>query len=186
MPLLPETMRRLLLPPYMQQHIDYLKEDRQHGAAQLAAYVVSAVRAALAHEENTVQRTSSSNSSSSCVPPPLAVVADAEQQQQQQPAPAQPTFEGFMEAYSNFCFHMAVARPSMAAIANAAASVLLQLQHELAARADAFEPTVGKARWAAASVWTCMMMSSTTCHPAHLRLRVCKEHVAQVHRLQCS
>lgn len=39
-PLLPETVRRLLLPPYMATHVQYLKEDRSHGAAELAAYVL--------------------------------------------------------------------------------------------------------------------------------------------------
>jgi hypothetical protein len=39
-PLLPETVRRLLLPPYMAHHVQYLKADRQHGAAELAAYVL--------------------------------------------------------------------------------------------------------------------------------------------------
>lgn len=39
-PLLPETVRRLLLPPYMATHVQYLKSDRQHGAAELAAYVL--------------------------------------------------------------------------------------------------------------------------------------------------
>lgn len=39
-PLLPETVRRLLLPPYMAQHVLYLKSDRSHGAAELAAYVL--------------------------------------------------------------------------------------------------------------------------------------------------
>lgn len=39
-PLLPETVRRLLLPPYMAQHVQYLKDNRSHGAAELATYVL--------------------------------------------------------------------------------------------------------------------------------------------------
>lgn len=57
-----------------------------------------------------------------------------------------------MEAYRNFCFQLAQARPSMAAVANACAEVLLQLEAQVAARADAFEPTAGVARWAASLV----------------------------------
>jgi hypothetical protein len=63
---------------------------------------------------------------------------------------------------------MAVCRPSMAAVANAAAELLLQLQRELAARADAIAPSAGLARrvracvraWCAcvrACVRACMM-----------------------------
>ena len=40
MPLLPETLRRLVLPPYMAVHADHLANDRVHGAAELAAYTV--------------------------------------------------------------------------------------------------------------------------------------------------
>lgn len=148
-PLLPETVLRLLLPPYMQQHVDYLTTDRQHGAAQLAAYVLNSIQSTLAEEEMSLTELTSSTSSSSTTPGrnATAAAAAADYQQQQQQQPHQPRFDIFMEAYSNFCFHMATARPSMAAVANAAAAVLLQLQQEVAARADAFEPTVGLARW---------------------------------------
>jgi hypothetical protein len=71
--------------------------------------------------------------------------ADSQQQQQQQEQPSA-TLQARLEAYRNFCFHMAVARPSMAAVANAAAGVLLQLEAELHTRADASGPTVGLAR----------------------------------------
>lgn len=147
-PLLPDTVRRLLLPPYMQQHVDYLKCDRQHGAAQLAAYVLTAVKAVLLHEERTVPISGNGGSSSSSSSATAAAVCDgsSQQQQQQKPAAVQPTFDGMMEAYRNFCFHMSTARPSMAAVANAAVNVMLQLQQEVAARADAFEPTAGLAR----------------------------------------
>lgn len=30
----------MLLPPYMAHHVQYLQADRQHGAAELAAYVL--------------------------------------------------------------------------------------------------------------------------------------------------
>lgn len=48
-PLLPETVRRLLLPPYLATHVQYLKEDRQHGAAELAAYVLQVRRRRCMH-----------------------------------------------------------------------------------------------------------------------------------------
>jgi hypothetical protein len=170
-PLLPETVRRLLLPPYLQTHVSYIKADRQHGAAELAAYVLQAIRAAVLHEERTAPldpaaarplNSSSSSSSSGGMtwqPPPLppqqqavtpaasaAAAAAAAAAADVKPVAVQPTFEGCMEAYSNFCFQLAQARPSMSAVANAAAEVLLQLQQEVAARADAFEPTAGVAR----------------------------------------
>jgi hypothetical protein len=39
-PLLPETLRRLVLPRYMAAHVEYLASDRAHGAAELADYTV--------------------------------------------------------------------------------------------------------------------------------------------------
>jgi uncharacterized membrane protein len=166
-PLLPETLRRLLLPPYMQMHVQYIKTDRQHGASELSAYVLQALRAAIAHEEKSAPPSKGSNPSTTVAAAVatslLAAEAKAEaaaaaagaaegtngcsngQQQQQQDA-VYPTFEACMEAYRNFCFHMAVARPSMAAVANSATNVMLQLQQEVAARADPFEPTAGVAR----------------------------------------
>lgn len=39
-PLLLETLRRLVLPPYMAVHINHLATDRVHGAAELAGYAV--------------------------------------------------------------------------------------------------------------------------------------------------
>ncbi len=63
----------------------------------------------------------------------------------QQP-PQEASFDHWMEAYATFCFIMATARPSMAAVANTAADVMLQLQTELEARAEPFEPTAGCAR----------------------------------------
>jgi hypothetical protein len=39
-PLLQETLRRLVLPPYMAAHVEHLAADRVHGAAELAAYTV--------------------------------------------------------------------------------------------------------------------------------------------------
>lgn len=65
-------------------------------------------------------------------------------QQQQQPVEA--IFQHWIEAYTNFCFLMAVARPSMATVGNVAAEVMQQLHKELAARAEPFEPTAGVAR----------------------------------------
>jgi hypothetical protein len=59
-----------------------------------------------------------------------------------------------MEAYTTFCFQMAVSRPSMAAVANTCADVMLQLQRELEARADPFEPTAGCARCASGCMHT--------------------------------
>ena len=74
---------------------------------------------------------------------PAAAAAGAPQQH----GPAhEATFDHLMEAYTTFCFIMAVARPSMAAVANTAADVMLQLHAELEARADPFEPTAGCAR----------------------------------------
>ncbi|KAF8071226.1 SAD2 [Scenedesmus sp. PABB004] len=156
-PLLPETVRRLLLPQYMQVHVDYLRQDRAHGAAELAAYVLQALRAAAALEARTVPLPPPAaapppapGAGAECAPdwggPPGAGGAAADGSGAPAAAAAQPSFEGVMEAYRNFCFHMAVARPSMAAVANAAVEVMLALEREVAARADAFEPTAGIAR----------------------------------------
>jgi hypothetical protein len=41
-PLLQETLRRVVLPQHMQAHVDHLEQDRAHGAAELAAYTVQA------------------------------------------------------------------------------------------------------------------------------------------------
>lgn len=196
-PLLPETVRRLLLPPYMASHVAYLKSDRQHGAAELAAYVLQALAAAQEHELR---------SSGGLAAGSGAALDDAAGNYlQQHPALGQldgrqPSFESLMEAYTNFLWHMAVvrrthsrsrlaahpacmmglpvraavgpdahmpgvccrlqARPSMAAVANAAVQVMLQLQQEVAARADAFEPTAGVARCACCVEAVCAAMSA--------------------------
>jgi len=68
-PLLPETIRRLLLPPYMQTHVTYLKADRQHGAAELAGYVLQALLAAERHGR---------------APRPASLLPDPPRQQQRQ------------------------------------------------------------------------------------------------------
>jgi len=141
-PLLPETVRRLLLPPYMANHVQYIKSDRQHGAAELAAYVLQALRAVLAYEEKSEHQIHLQTSRTAGTA--AGAAAGGEQQQQQQPHEV--SFEHWMEAYTTLCFLMAVARPSMAAVANAAAEVMLQVQHELEARAEPFEPTAGVAR----------------------------------------
>ena len=39
-PLLLETLRRLVLPRYMAVHVEHLAADRVHGAAELAAYAI--------------------------------------------------------------------------------------------------------------------------------------------------
>uniref|UniRef100_A0A383WBQ4 Nudix hydrolase domain-containing protein n=1 Tax=Tetradesmus obliquus TaxID=3088 RepID=A0A383WBQ4_TETOB len=162
-PLLPETLRRLLLPPYMQMHVQYIKTDRQHGASELSAYVLQALRAAIAHEERSAPSSkcgTPSTTAAAAATSPLAAEAQAEaavaaaaaegsngsSNGQQQQHAVYPSFEACMEAYQNFCFHMAVARPSMAAVANSATNVMLQLQQEVAARADPFEPAEGVAR----------------------------------------
>jgi hypothetical protein len=153
-PVLPETLRRLLLPPYMQMHVQYIKTDRQHGASELSAYVLQALRAAIAHEERSAppSKGSSPSTTAAVAASPLAAEAAAAadgsngSSNGQQQHGVYPSFEACMEAYCNFCFHMAVARPSMAAVANSATNVMLQLQQEVAARADPFEPTAGVAR----------------------------------------
>eukprot|EP00879_Flechtneria_rotunda_P003988 GHRR01004228.1.p1 GENE.GHRR01004228.1~~GHRR01004228.1.p1 ORF type:complete len:360 (+),score=125.10 GHRR01004228.1:765-1844(+) len=149
-PLLPETLDCLLLPSYMQQHVDYLKADRNHGAAQLAAYVLQACKRAAMHEQQNASviaggAPDSSVASSSGGPHPV-VQRPAQQQQVAPAAGVQPEFVKCLEAYSNFCFQMAAARPSMAAVANMCADVMLQLRQELAARTRAFEPTAGLVR----------------------------------------
>jgi uncharacterized membrane protein len=160
-PLLPETLRRLLLPTYMQMHVQYIKTDRQHGASELSAYVLQALRAAIALEERSApshSKASTPSTTAAIAASPLAAEAKAAAAAAvtegsngsgngQPPQHAvYPTFEACMEAYCNFCFHMAIARPSMAAVANSATDVMLQLQQEVAARADPFEPTAGIAR----------------------------------------
>jgi uncharacterized membrane protein len=143
----------------MQMHVQYIKTDRQHGASELSAYVLQALRAAIALEEKSAPppRASSPSTSAAVAASPLAAEAKAaaaaersngssNSQPLQHQHAVYPTFEACMEAYCNFCFHMAVARPSMAAVANSATDVMLQLQQEVAARADPFEPTAGVAR----------------------------------------
>lgn len=96
-----------------------------------------ALRSVLAYEERSAHQILLQASRT----PAAAATAGSDEQQ-----PHEATFDHLMEAYRNFCFLMAVARPSMAAVANTAADVMLQLQRELEARADPFEPTAGCAR----------------------------------------
>jgi uncharacterized membrane protein len=109
--------------------------------------LLQALRSVLAYEECSAHQTLLQVSRAP------AAAADQQQQQQQQQGPHEATFDHWMEAISTLCFLMAVARPSMAAVGNAAADVMLQLQRELEARAEPFEPTAGCARsagWLAA------------------------------------
>ncbi|GBF95237.1 hypothetical protein Rsub_07952 [Raphidocelis subcapitata] len=115
-PLLQETLRRLVLPPYMRAHVEHLAQDRAHGAAELAAYAVQAFGAVAAHELR------------------------GSQDDRAELAAQQPCWQAVSEAYHNFAWHMACARPSMAAVANAAAGVMAALHSELKGRADAFGP----------------------------------------------
>lgn len=115
-PLLQETLRRLVMPPYMAAHVDHLASDRVHGAAELAAYAVQAFGVVAAYEmKGSVQQH-----------------RDLDTQQ--------PCWQAVYEAYHNMAWHVATARPSMAAIANAAADVMMALERELKARADPFGP----------------------------------------------
>lgn len=98
-------------------------------------WLIQALRAVLAYEERSAHQASLQTSRTT------AAVGSKQQ------APHEATFDHWMEAYANFCFIMASARPSMAAVGNTAADVMLQLHAELEARADPFEPSVGCARW---------------------------------------
>lgn len=113
--------------------------------------VLHALRSVVAYEERSAQQIQLQVSrqaapAAASAGGATAAGAQPQQQQQQQQEPHEATFDHWMEAYSTFCFQMAVSRPSMAAVANTCADVMLQLQRELEARADPFEPTAGCAR----------------------------------------
>jgi hypothetical protein len=170
-PLLPETLSRVLLPPSLQQHLDYLVQDREHGAAQLAAYVVEAFAAQLqpgallAMSTAAADKASMAISAAACTAAadtshqqdqeestasdgPTAAVSEPAGKQAEQPRTdpstrATPTStssnfssrqsgQQVLEQLLDFGFLMATCRPSMAAIANAAAAVLLSIQRHLA------------------------------------------------------
>lgn len=117
--------------------------------------VLQALRSVLAYEECSAHQSLLQVSRA-----PAAAPAD--QQQQQQQGPHEATFDHWMEAITTCCFLMAVSRPSMAAVGNAASDVMLQLQRELEARAEPFEPTAGCARSAGQQLLcTCCCVSST-------------------------
>lgn len=111
---------------------------------------MQALRSCLAYEERSVhypwimQQPPAKPAPAASTAAAASTADAATPAEQQQPHEA--TFEHWMEAYTNFCFLMAVARPSMAAVANAAADVMLQLHRNLEARAEPFEPTTGCAR----------------------------------------
>lgn len=119
--------------------------------ARLSVLVLQALRSVVAYEERSAQQIQL-QVSRQAPPPAAAAVATAagaqqpQQQQQPQQEPHEATFDHWMEACTTLCFQMAVSRPSMAAVANTCADVMLQLQRELEARADPFEPTAGCAR----------------------------------------
>lgn len=131
--------------------------------------LLQALRSVLAYEECSAHQTLLQVSRA----PPAA--ADQQQQQQQQQGPHEATFDHWMEAITTCCFLMAVARPSMAAVGNAAADVMLQLQRELEARAEPFEPTAGCARSAGlqavcTSIRTACLLR---CHNMRIARSVC-------------
>ena len=78
--------------------------------------------------------------------------------QQQQMCPFFLAAQAVWEAYHNFAWQMACARPSMAAIANAAAGTMVALDQELRARADPFGPEPAAIRW----------VDATDLDPAHV------------------
>jgi hypothetical protein len=173
-PLLPETLSRVLLPPSLQHHLDYVAQDREHGAAQLAAYVVEAFAAQLQPGgllAAAAGTPAADKQSGGMLEGPPTAAADTCSQQDQQggtsasaptaavsgPVDRQPGTQAGVSALAtpattrssssnasrqsgqhvldqllDFGFLLATCRPSMAAIANAAAAVLLSLQRHLA------------------------------------------------------
>lgn len=123
--------------------VHHMYAHTAHWAA-MPLVCLQALRSVLAYEERPAQpiQVQVSRPQAAAAEPGAA----AGQQQQRQQEQHEATFDHLMEAYTNFCFLMAVARPSMAAVANTAADAMLQLQRELEARADPFEPTAGVAR----------------------------------------
>ena len=139
----------------MQRHISYLINDRDHGAAQLAAYVVQAFKDQLqpggvaAAAAAAAAATPVSAATAGGPAPPDAAGTSRSSSHGGSAGTDGPGDDGraggnmigggtspgqaVLEQLRDFGFHMAVCRPSMAAIANAAAAVLARLSQELAA-----------------------------------------------------
>ncbi|KAI8467982.1 MAG: hypothetical protein J3K34DRAFT_471205 [Monoraphidium minutum] len=138
-PLLLETLRRVALPRYMAVHVEHLAADRVHGAAELAEYTLQAFGVVAAYE----------------------LEGDATQHKELDAV--QPCWQAVIEAYHNMAWHMACARPSMGAVANAAAEAMLALDRELLSRADPFGPDPLAVRVA--------LLEAVRAETAHLKAR---------------
>lgn len=107
-PLLADTLERLLLSDSQAAHCRRLAEDRAHGAAELAQWAVQALRDEAAQLVERAEASGSSEDERS------GVVA--------------------LDDLRSFGYHLAGTRPQMAPIANSVAAVLAKTHEELHAR----------------------------------------------------
>ena len=109
-PLLAETYERVHLSDSQAGAVQRLVDDRQHGAAQLAQWAAEALQ-----QE-------------------AAAAAEAARAGQQLAGGAGGSGEQVLESLRNYGYHLACARPSMAAVANSVAAVLAGAHEELQSR----------------------------------------------------
>jgi len=114
-PRLSETLDRVLLTPKQESIINKLKSDRDHGAAQLAVWIVDA----LEQEIHRFREQNSGNPTSNETKGPLLI-----------------------EHLRNFGYHLSCCRPSMAPLATTTARVLSSLHRSLHNMASPFDVTV--------------------------------------------
>ena len=110
-PLLAEAYERVHLSESQAGAVQRLIDDRQHGAAQLAQWAVEALQ----------QEAAAAG----------AAAAEAARAEQQPAGGAGSSGEQVLESLRNYGYHLACARPSMAAIANSVAAVLAGAHQEL-------------------------------------------------------
>ena len=112
-PQLEETLHRVLLCSEEQEAaLQALMQDRQHGAAELAHWVLNALESEI--ERTVPEKVDEKGGSGAAV----------------------------LERLRNFGYHLATVRPNMAPVANTAASVLSLIHRQLHSRADPFGVTV--------------------------------------------
>ena len=124
-PLLAVTYERLHMSATREAAVQRLREDRQHGAAQLAAWAVEALR----QEAEAVALAGGSSSGGGGREGGAAALC----------------------AFCNFGYHLACCRPAMSPIANAVAAVLEATHDELRSRCGAEGHRGGAAAIAAAA-----------------------------------
>ncbi len=118
-PQLPETLDRVVLPPHQEAVLEKIKKDREHGAAQLAVWVLDALEEEIHHFKQQNSRGNKSN--------------------EEDDDNGGPTF---IEHLCNFGYHLSCCRPSMAPLATTVAHVFSSLHQSLHQMASPFDVTV--------------------------------------------